>query len=741
MKESNPNPAVQEMRQRTPGDAGKDSTPLYDLHLAAIVEFSDDAIISKSLEGIILSWNKGAERIFGYTAEEVIGKPVNILIPPDRQEEEPIILDRLKRGSRIDHYETVRLTKDGRPLNISLTVSPIKDRYGNIIAASKIARDITQQKQAEEALRYLKDKLEGQVEDLRRLHSLNVGLVNKLDIESVLHEVLRATLAIQSTNMGLLSLSDPTQNRLILRVHSGFDEEFLKTVASVPYGMSPCGACYAQGDRVIIEDVESDPLFAYYRDDARAAGFRSCHSTPLYTRGGKIIGVLSVHFRDPHRPSEREIRLMDLYARMAADIIENARLHHQVQKELAEREQLLEREQAARARAEEASRLKDEFLATVSHELRTPLNAILGWTHMLRNRQLDEATAARALGTIERNAKSQAQLVEDILDVSRVITGKLRLNIAKVDLLAVMQAAVDCVQLAADSKGIQLRLALDPSARNISGDASRLQQVVWNLLSNAIKFTPTGGTVDVQLNRLDSTVQIRVSDSGQGIHPDFLPFIFDRFRQADGTTTRMHGGLGLGLAIVRHLVETHGGTVQAESSGLGCGATFTIHLPLTLTPDQVDQEKRFTGTRLAYTSPNANLKPLPILNGAQVLLVDDDQDTLHMLRLLLTEQKATVELASSVAEALEILRWYKPNVIISDISMPGEDGYSLINKLRGAETSFDKQIPAVALTAYARVEDRTRALSAGFNMFVPKPIEPHELLNAIASLTETDTTL
>ncbi len=706
-------------------------------HLAAIVESSDDAIISKTLEGIILSWNQGAEHIFGYTAEEVIGKSISILIPPDRIDEEPLILERLKRGARIDHYETVRVRKDGRPLNISLSVSPIKDSSGKIIAASKIARDITATKQAETALRVLKEELEVQVKDQRQLHEMSIALMNKLDIKSVLEEVLRATLAIQGTNLGLLSLCDEEHNRLNLRVHSGFDSEFLNAVASVPYGAGACGACYEQRQRIIIEDVEVDPLFTDYREAARQAGFRAVHSTPLFTRGGKIIGVLSVHFRQPRRPSEREVRLMDLYARMAADIIENARLHYQVQKELVEREQLLEREQLARARAEEASRLKDEFLATVSHELRTPLNAIIGWTHMLRSRRLDEATTNRALETIERNARSQAQLVEDILDVSRVITGKLRLNIGQVDLASVINAAIDCVQLAADSKGIQLGVALDPSARHISGDASRLQQVIWNLLANAIKFTPSGGTVEVHLERADTTVQIRVSDTGQGIHPDFLPFIFDRFRQGDGTTTRVHGGLGLGLAIVRHLVEMHGGTVKAESAGIGHGATFTIRLPLMLTAEQVDQQKRFTGTRPAFTSTNTNSKPFPTLRGAQVLLVDDDQDTLHMLRLLLTDHKARVEMASSVAEALSVLQWYKPNVIVSDLSMPGEDGYSLINKLRSAEANLDKPIPAVALTAYARIEDRTRALAAGFNMFVPKPIEPGELLMAIANLAES----
>lgn len=391
----------------------------------------------------------------------------------------------------------------------------------------------------------------------------------------------------------------------------------------------------------------------------------------------------------------------------------------------------------ARAEAESANRLKDEFLATISHELRTPLHAIIGWSHMLRHKRLDEATVARAIQTIERNAKSQAQLIEDILDVSRVITGKLRLNIGPVDAAAVINAAIDSVQLSADSKGIQLEVTLDPSARHVSGDASRLQQVVWNLVSNAIKFTPSGGHVRVRLERARSQVQIRVSDTGEGIHPDFLPFIFDRFRQADGTSTRRHGGLGLGLAIVRHLVELHGGTVHADSAGEGQGTTFTIRLPLA--HERAGSRDRDTESLRAAEDTDAELLPLPTLDQMQVLIVDDDQDTLQMLAEMLTECRATVQAAASVAEALEVLQWFQPDVMVSDLAMPDEDGYSLIGKVRALETKSGKQLPAVALTAYARVEDRARALSAGFNMFVPKPVEPNELIAAIANLAESNT--
>ncbi|MEK6322625.1 MAG: ATP-binding protein [Acidobacteriota bacterium] len=395
----------------------------------------------------------------------------------------------------------------------------------------------------------------------------------------------------------------------------------------------------------------------------------------------------------------------------------------------------LTREQMARAEAEAANRMKDEFLATVSHELRTPLNAIIGWSHLLRSGRIDEATAGRAVETIERNARAQAQLIEDILDVSRVITGKLRLNIGPVDVASVINAAIDSVQLAADSKSIQLEVTLDPSARRVSGDSSRLQQVVWNLLSNAIKFTPSGGRVQVRLEHVHSNVQISVSDTGPGITSEFLPFIFDRFRQADGTSTRRHGGLGLGLAIVRHLVELHGGAVHADSHGDGLGATFTISLPLA--PANERAQSHGNAASFINEETDAGLHPLLSLDGIQVLLVDDDRGNLEILTVMLTERRANVQAVSSASEALEVLEWYKPDVLVSDLAMPGEDGYSLIGKVRALEAKNGKQTPAVALTAYVRVEDRARALTAGFNLFVAKPVEPNELIAAIANLAES----
>ncbi|MGI8898711.1 MAG: hybrid sensor histidine kinase/response regulator [Pyrinomonadaceae bacterium] len=452
-----------------------------------------------------------------------------------------------------------------------------------------------------------------------------------------------------------------------------------------------------------------------------------------------LTGVCTAHSRVI--PAEGYADLVNHDDRLRA-IIQLQQKAKTLQAEIRQREEAQEelraslvREQMARAEAESANRMKDEFLATVSHELRTPLNAIMGWSHMLRSGRLDQATMARAFETIDRNAKSQAQLIEDILDASRVITGRLRLNLGPVDVASVINSAIDSVQLAADSKGIQLEVTLDPSVRHTLGDSSRLQQVVWNLLANAIKFTPSGGRVEVRVERANAALQVCVSDTGQGISAEFLPFIFDRFRQADSTSTRAHGGLGLGLSIVRHLVELHGGSVEAQSAGLGSGTTFLIRLPLAVNKDPAKARKK----RSENWSPENTQRvaePLHSLEEVRVLLVDDDQDSLRLLATMLSAQRAKVETAASAAEALQLLEWFKPDVLVSDLAMPGEDGYSLIGKLRAMENL--KHTPAVALTAYVQVEDRTRALSAGFNMFVPKPVDPNELIAAIANLAEPE---
>jgi signal transduction histidine kinase/CheY-like chemotaxis protein len=485
-------------------------------------------------------------------------------------------------------------------------------------------------------------------------------------------------------------------------------------------------------------------LEAMWNELQKTHPFRLYCAYPMKGFGGEAMAAPLREVCDEHSgviPTESYTALTDHDQRLRA-IIELQQQSKSLQAQIEERREVEEklrdslvREQMARAEAESASRMKDEFLATVSHELRTPLNAIMGWSHMLRSGRLDQATMNRALETIDRNAKAQAQLVEDILDVSRMITGKLRLSVTPVDMATVVSAALDSVQLAAESKGIQLELTLNPAARHTFGDPGRLQQVVWNLLSNAIKFTPAGGRVAVRLEHTETTVQLQVRDTGEGIKPDFLPFVFDRFRQADATSTRQIGGLGLGLAIVRHMTELHGGSVQAESDGVGCGATFTITLPLALAGERAKFKRSTTGTLRPIAAALPAATSARGLENVQVLLVDDDEDTLDILSAMLTESNASVQTASSAGEALALLQWYKPDVVVSDLAMPDEDGYALIGKVRAIDVDRGSKTPAVALTAYVRVADRARALAAGFDVFVPKPVEPNELINTIVSLT------
>ncbi|MFL6198146.1 MAG: response regulator [Thermoanaerobaculia bacterium] len=416
-----------------------------------------------------------------------------------------------------------------------------------------------------------------------------------------------------------------------------------------------------------------------------------------------------------------------------------------VRQRTAELSRAMVREQEARKQAEEANRIKDEFLATLSHELRTPLNAILGWAQVLRTGKVDADTTARALEAVERNARAQAQLISDLLDVSRIITGKLRLDLKPVDLSRIIDAALDSVRPAADAKGIRIRVTLDRSIGGIGplvGDPDRLQQVAWNLLSNAIKFTPQGGSVEVRLGQREGQAEIAVEDTGAGIRPDFVPYVFDRFRQAESSTTRLHGGLGLGLSIVRHLVELHGGTVAVESRGEGQGSTFTVCLPIRLGVEDSMTEGAAGMLEERRQRPGAGVPDLlgaQPLAGLHVLVVDDEADTRDLLFTALQQCGARVTTVPNVPDALACLDGELPDVLISDIGVPGEDGYSLIRKVRARGAERGGSVPAAALTAYARSEDRIRALSAGFQAHLAKPIDPAELVATIAALAGRQT--
>jgi PAS domain S-box-containing protein len=583
-----------------------------------------------------------------------------------------------------------------------------RDDINFLQATANVLAMAIERKQSERDLAAVKDELAIQLADMIHLHELSARLATSVELQAVLEEFLSAVVNLQRADMGVLMLYDPEQKNLYAMASIGFTDEYLKMVGRVPSGMGACGVAIAKRSPVIIEDVELDPIFAPYLEAARFAGYRAVYTMPLLTRNNSILGTVTAYFREPHRPSNREIRLVEVYTRQAAQIIENAQLYRETQ---------------------EAHRIKDEFLATVSHELRTPLTAMLGWSKLLRSSRLDESTAAHAIETIERNARAQAQLIEDLLDISRIITGKINININRIEPMPVIQSAIESVRPAANAKNISLRSVLEHWSGTIPADPTRLQQIIWNLLSNAIKFTPSGGFVEIRYERVESSIQIVVRDNGKGISPDFLPHVFERFRQADGSITRSYGGLGLGLAIVHYLVELHGGTVRAESPGEGQGATFVVRLPVGDSYDSLEKIKIIP----SLASDRFLTEDSRALRDYRVLIVDDETDTREMIKIVLEQHEAEVALAGSASEALEIYKSWKPNMLILDIGMPDEDGYSLLRKIRILEQETRERTPAVALTAYARSEDRIRALSAGFQLHLPKPIDPGELIAALIS--------
>ena len=438
---------------------------------------------------------------------------------------------------------------------------------------------------------------------------------------------------------------------------------------------------------------------------------------------GSAKGVMKI------RTASGEIRLWEYYNTLRTEGVETPIVRGMAH-DATERRLAMDREKEARLEAEAANRVKDEFLSTLSHELRTPLTAIMGWSDLLLHGEVDPSKQRRAIETIARNANSQCQLIDDLLEVSRIITGKLRLEFAACELQPVIEAAAESIRPTAEAKSVALELKLDSEAGPVFGDCERLQQVVWNLLSNAVKFTPSGGKVNVNLQRINSHVEISVADSGAGINPDFLPYVFERFRQADGSTTRAHGGLGLGLAIVRHLVELHGGVASADSEGLGRGATFTVRLPLM---NAVGQQSPNVANQWTGAAGFGEQRPAS-LNGMRVLIVDDEADARELVTVMLGHCGAEMKAAASSGEALEIIENWKPDVLIADIGMPVEDGYGLITRLRALPKERGGSTPALALTAYAGTEDRVRALSAGYQVHLSKPVDRVELAAVVAKL-------
>ncbi|MBD0369739.1 MAG: PAS domain S-box protein [Pyrinomonadaceae bacterium] len=766
------------------------------LRLAAIVESTEDAIFGKTLDGIIASWNKGAERLYGYAAEEMIGKSISILLPPDRPEELKLILETVRRGEHIKQFETVRVRKDGRRINVSLTISPIKNE-GRIVGVSTIARNITEQKQAEEMFRlavesapnamvmvdesgsivlinsqaeklfgYSREELIGQSAEIlvperfrksqpeykqvfaaqpqARVMGAGISLYGlRKDGTEVPVEIGLNSIETEKGRLVLSSIVDITERKRAEAALRESEERFAKAFESSPLALTITSL--KTGRLLEVNDTFTQ-LSGYTRDEAvghttlelglwSKPSDRESELGMIAERGR----VHNIEYRFRMRDGRELVGLLSAERieiggePCALTVIQDVTERKQAE---VERERLLQRERRAREEAEEANRLKDEFLATLSHELRTPLTAMLGWTRMLRTKQLDENTSIHALETIERNVRAQTQLIEDLLDVSRIITGKLRLETRPVELVPVIEAAIDSIQPAAEAKEIVLERALDPTASPVLGDTARLQQVVWNLLSNAVKFTPKGGRVRVSLERSDSYAAISVTDTGVGISQEFLPYVFDRFRQADSSSTRAHGGLGLGLAIVRHLVELHGGIVSATSDGTQRGARFTVNLPLMAVNVRRPMLAETDGD--GDESEGALLECPSLLQGVRILVVDDEADARQLLSTILGQCEAVVEVAANAKQAIEALKRKPPDLLISDIGMPDEDGYGLLQKLRSDEDPRLKELPALALTGYASEEDRTRTLNAGFQIHLAKPVDPQSLIAACEQLVKKD---
>ncbi|MEH2138710.1 PAS domain-containing protein [Nostoc sp.] len=803
-------------------------------------QMSHDMLATIDKNGYFIQLNPAWTETLGYTLQELGAQPYIEFVHPDDQAKTIAEAEVVAQGKPTIEFENRYRARDGSYLWISWNVVPFIEQ-GLLYC---VARDITDRKQAEAAIA-------ADLRDTQLLHDLSVQLTNETDIQVLYDEIMATAIVLTGADAGTVQILDTVTQDLVLLATQGFEqnmtEHFHRVNAS---SNTSCGIGLKNGNRTFIdfdvpESEDPDGSLQIHLE----AGYLFGQSTLLITRSSKLIGMVSTHWREYRRPSDRELRFLDLLARQAADLIEQRqtqaalrdsenrfrmaiesaqlgtwdwnlitnqliwdegckamfgllpeaessievffaglhpndrqRLEQVVQWTLnpassgkydveyrtigiedgverwiaargqayfdvdgnpqrfvgtvlniteqkrieAEREQLLVREQAARAEADRANRIKDEFLAVLSHELRSPLNPILGWIRLLQNGKLDLARQTEALKTIERNAKLQSQLIEDLLDISRIMQGKLTLTAAPVSLTFVISAAIETVRLAAEAKNIQILLDLSTTVSQVFGDATRLQQVVWNLLINAVKFTPQGGQVTVELRQLDGLAQIRVSDTGKGINPQFLPHVFEYFRQADSTTTRKFGGLGLGLAIVRQIVEMHGGTVKVESLGEDQGAIFTVQLPII-------QQTVPTIAELVQTKAEKTENPL---SNLQILVVDDDVDTREFQAFVLEQSGARVIAVASGLEVLQVLDRSIPDVLVSDVGMPEMDGYMLIRQIRSRPPHQGGTIRAIAVTAYARDFERQKALQSGFQGHITKPVEPEILVKTIVDLLD-----
>ncbi|HEV2864536.1 MAG TPA: PAS domain S-box protein [Pyrinomonadaceae bacterium] len=771
-------------------EISQDSQDLFRLIAENVRDF---AVFMTDPEGRVLSWNPGVESLLGYAEGEWVGRDASIIFTPeDREQGEH--LSEMETALREGRAEDKRwhLHRDGSRFWADGFLMLLKDGRGEARGFAKILRDDTEAKLTEERLRESEERFQRVVElspDAIAVHAEGVVLF----INTTGAKLLRAEGPEQIVGKPIAGLIHPDYHEIIRgRIEKASRGEasppaeikFVRLDGTELYGELASAPLLYQGRpalQAVVRDLtrrkqaeqtlrESEKRFRLIFNQQfqfmailspegvlldvnelplRAAGVtreqvlgRLFWETPWWEGLPEMQAGWPARLAEAAR-SDGPVFTVDLYRAADGTRIADASVtavrdsDGRVEFFIVQASDITERKRAEEERerllreAQEANRLKDEFLATVSHELRTPLTAILGWAHLLRGGGLKAGAVSKALETIERNARSQSQLIDDLLDVSRIVTGKLRLDVVPVSPSTFIDAAVEAVRPAAEAKGVRLQKLIDTGVQTVMVDPARLQQVVWNLLTNAVKFTPRGGLVQMRLERVNSQVEMSVTDTGAGIDPEFLPHVFERFRQADQRTTRQHGGLGLGLAIVRHLVELHGGTVRADSGGEGAGSTFTVSLPVA--PIHRREEAQEGARPAAIETLPAHECP-ERLDGLRVLVVDDEPDARELLAVGLGQCGAEVVTASSAHEALRAMAGGAFDVLVSDIGMPGEDGYELIRMVRALPAGGGGGTPAVALTAYARTEDRLRAMRAGFEMHVSKPVELTELVVVVANL-------
>jgi PAS domain S-box-containing protein len=751
--------------------------------LAAIIESSGDAIVTKTLDGIVTSWNPAAEAIFGYQAREMIGRSITTIFPPDRLAEETEFQRRILAGQRVDHFETVRVTKQGATIDVSINLSPIRSPDGRILGISKIARDISAQKAAEARLRAHERLLhitlasigdavvttdtDGRVTFVNpvaeRLTGWPLAEAMGREVLEVMHlvsertgrpadnpvaRVLREGIVVGLANHTAIIARDGTR-RPIEDSGAPITDEHGRVYGAVlvfhditerraaERDVQRLAALVASSDDAIVGKTTEGIVTSWNTGAERVFGYRAA----------EIVGRPITLLFPPDRLAEETMFLEAIARGEQIDNFETTRLRKdgrriavsvtlspirdedgavvgisKIARDITESVELRARERDARRQAEEANRIKDEFLATLSHELRTPLSSIFGWIRMLQGGHLDADRTRHALTVMERNCRAQMALISDLLDMSRVVTGRIRLDLRSVDLDEVVRSAVDGARPAALAKSIEITFAPTAGMPRVAADAERMHQVVWNLVSNAVKFTDVGGRVVVGMERADRGVRLHVTDTGVGIAPELLPHVFDAFRQADSSATRSHGGLGLGLAIVRQLVELHGGTVRAASGGLGRGATFTVTLPSAIAQPAPPKARRPPAAAV-----DVGGQPLA---GAVLLVVDDDADSRDLVATVFRGAGAVVATAASVAEAAQLIVERRPVVVVTDLGMPGHGGLELAGLVRALSDPVLAALPMIALTAYAGSPDEERARAAGFDVFLTKPVEPAELLAA-----------